>query len=334
MTRGIDDRAREPIGIAAQAILRRMGGSRARRIGGLLVGALIVVFLAVSVARGWSVVSAFEWHVDVAGLIGSLLLLCGVLLMNGGGYVAILECLAGRRLPRGRLLDVWARSILARYVPGNVLMVAGRVVLGREAGVSGRTSLAASVYEQALVLGLSACAAAGLLVSADFGLGDWIWVVAVVPLGLVLLHPRLFGPVANWLLARLGREPLEGLLSGRQVLAFAGWYALALVVLGIAVWWCADALVGSQAGDPLFVGAAFLLSFVVSMLAFVFPSGLGVREGVLALVLSKHLPGEVAIAVAAAVRLVLTFAEVAFAGVVVAAERRVRGARGARPAAR
>src|SRR4051794_17120553 len=142
------------------------------------------------------------------------------LALNGIGYVAILERLAGRRLPRGRLLGTWARSILARYVPGNVLMVAGRVVLGREAGVSGRTSLAASVYEQALIVGLSACAAAGLLLFGDLGAGDWVWFVAVVPLGLVLLHPRLFGPAANWLLARFGREPLEGLLSGREVLMF------------------------------------------------------------------------------------------------------------------
>jgi glycosyltransferase 2 family protein len=74
----------------------------------------------------------------------------------------------------------------------------------------------------------------------------------------------------------------------------------------------------------LFVAAGFLLSFVVSMLAFIFPSGLGVREGVLALVLAKDVPGEVAIATAAAVRLALTFAEVSFTGLVVVAERRVR----------
>jgi glycosyltransferase 2 family protein len=92
------------------------------------------------------------------------------------------------------------------------------------------------------------------------------------------------------------------------------------------------ALVGAQAGGPLFVGTGFLLSFVVSMLAFVFPSGLGVREGVLALVLAQHLPGEVAIAAAAALRLALTFAEVVFTAVVVAAERWAGSARVPRPA--
>jgi uncharacterized membrane protein YbhN (UPF0104 family) len=72
------------------------------------------------------------------------------------------------------------------------------------------------------------------------------------------------------------------------------------------------------------VGAGFLLSFVVSMLVFVFPSGLGVREGVFALVLADSLPGSVAIAAAGASRLVLTLVELGFAGVVVTLERRRR----------
>jgi hypothetical protein len=297
------------------------GGSRARRIGGFVAGLLIVAFMAATVVKGWSVVSAFEWDVDPVGVCGAVAVFGVYLLMSGAGYVAILERVSGRRLPRGRMLGTWARSILARYVPGNVLMVAGRVVLGREAGATGRASLAATVYEHALLVGLSACAAAGLLLFGDLGQDEWIWIVAVVPLGLLLLHPRVFGPCANWLLQRFGRSPLESLLSGREVVAFGIWYLLALTVLGIGVWWLVRAILGPQAGGPLFVGAGFLLSFVVSMLAFVFPSGLGVREGVFALVLARDVPGEVAIAAAAAVRLGLTLAEVTFTGAVVAVER-------------
>lgn len=256
-----------------------------------------------------------------------------VLLMSGAGYVATLERLSGHPLRRGRLLGTWARSMLARYVPGNVLMVAGRVVLGREAGVTGRASLAATVYEQALTAGLSACAAAGLLLFGDLGQEEWIWIVAVVPLFLVLLHPKLFGPAANWLLRRVGRPPLDNLLSSREVVAFAAWYAGMVALLGLGVWLLVHALVGAQAGGPLFVGAGFLLSYVVSMLAFVFPSGLGVREGVFALVLARDLPGEVAIAAAAAVRLALTAAELVFTAVVVAAERWVGSPAAPRPSA-
>jgi hypothetical protein len=137
----------------------------------------------------------------------------------------------------------------------------------------------------------------------------------------VLLHPRLFGPLANGVLRKLKREPLDDLLSAREVVGFVLWYAFGLALLGLGVWLVVRGIAGAQAGGPLYVGAGFLLSFVVSMLAFVFPSGIGVREGVLALVLARHLPGEVAIAVAAAVRLALTVAELAFTGLVVLLDR-------------
>jgi uncharacterized membrane protein YbhN (UPF0104 family) len=66
----------------------------------------------------------------------------------------------------------------------------------------------------------------------------------------------------------------------------------------------------------------------VSMIAFVFPSGLGVREGAFALALSQNVPGSVAVALSVGTRLVLTLVELAFIGAVVIAERhRARAAR-------
>ena len=75
------------------------------------------------------------------------------------------------------------------------------------------------------------------------------------------------------------------------------------------------------AARSLYVGLSFLLSFVISMLAFVFPSGLGVREGAFALALGRNLPGGVAIAISAGVRLVLTLAELVFVAVAVLVAR-------------
>lgn len=296
--------------------------SRRRRLAGLAAGLLVAAFLVLGVIDGWSRVSAYSWQFDALALVGAVVLVFAYLLVTGLGYVLILERLAGRRLERRRLFDVWTRSLLGRYVPGNVLMVAGRVVLGREAGVSGRVSLAASVYEQAFILGVSGITALGFLLGVgDLGEGWWVWAVCVIPLGLVVLHPRVFGPLSGAALRRVRREPLEVFLSGRQVAGFVAWFGVANALLGLGVWALVHAFAGSQAGGPLLVGSGFLLSFVVSMLAFVFPSGLGVREGIFALTLSQDLPGGVAIAVAAGVRLGLTAIELLFVGTVLLVER-------------
>jgi glycosyltransferase 2 family protein len=288
----------------------------------LVAGLLVVAALAAAVIGGWEDVTSYDWQLDLGFLALAVVAATTSLTATAVGYVLILEQIAGRRLARLRLVGVWSKSMLARYVPGNVLMVVGRVVLGREAGVSGRVSLAASVYEQVFVLGVSAIASVGLLL----GVGDvddnpWLWVVALVPLGLVLLHPRVFERVSNALLRRFGRPELEDFLSVRQVAAFMGLYAVATGLLGFAVWATVRGLAGPEVGGPLYVASGFLLSFVVSMLAFVFPSGLGVREGVLALVLARDLPGSVAIAAAGAARLVLTLVELLFTGAVLALGR-------------
>lgn len=297
--------------------------SRLRRIGGLLAGLVIVAFLAVAVIGGWNRVASYRWQLDVGFLALAVVCVGSWMTLTGFGYVMILERLADQRLPRARLVSIWSRSWLARYVPGNVMMVAGRVVLGREVGISGRVSLAASVYEQVFILGAAAIASVAVLLDVgDLGQGPWLWLLAALPLGMVVLHPRLFKPLSNAILRRFRREPLEVFLSFREVAQMLALYALAQGVAGIGVWAVVRAFAGPQAGGPLLVGAGFLLSSVIATLAFIFPSGLGVREGIFALVLARHLPGSVAIASATLVRLALTLGELAFAAVAVTIGRR------------
>jgi hypothetical protein len=294
------------------------GISGRRRALGLVAGLLICVFLALGVVAGWDKVDDYEWHVDPAAAAAGFASLLALYAVSALGYVFIIEQLAGRRVPRRHFAAVWARSLLGRYVPGNVMMVASRLVLGQEAGISRKVSLAASVYEQALSLGVAA--AGGLILLAAYGadeIGPAAWLVALVPLGLVVLHPELFGRLTGWLLRRAKREPLEALLSGRQVLALAAWYLVGAALLALGVGLLVHSAVGDDGGSLLYVGLSFLTSFVISMLAFIFPSGLGVREGAFALALGRNLPGGVAIAVSAGTRLALTLAELVFVGAVV-----------------
>ena len=303
-----------------------------RRALGLVAGLLILVFLAVGAASGWDKADDYEWQVEPATAVEGFVALVGMYITNALGYVFILEQLAGRRLPRRRCTTVWARSLLGRYVPGNVLMVASRLVLGQEIGISRKVSLAASVYEQALSLG--AAAAGGLILLAAYGAGEIgpaAWLVALVPAGLLVLDPRVFGRLSRAALRRVGREPLESLLNGRQVLGLAAWYLVGTGLLAVGIGLLVHSVVGSDGGSLLYVGVSFLTSFVVSMVAFIFPSGLGLREGAFALALGRNLPGGVAIAISAGTRLVLTLAELVFIAAAVLVDQVGRRAEASRP---
>jgi uncharacterized membrane protein YbhN (UPF0104 family) len=275
----------------------------------VLAAVIVAAFLVWGVAGGWSKAADYPWRLDPWALAGAVVVLMLFYLAWAAGYVALLELLSGRRLARRRFTSIWARSLLGRYVPGNVLMVAARVVLGREAGVSGQVSLAASVYEQVAMLATAALAAAAFLVWEGRHLSPLFWSVLVVPLGLVLLDPAVLRRVAGVLQARFGRSVQLVLLPRRQVAALIGWFAVTMALLAVGTGLGVRAVAGSSPGSIAFLGLGFLLAWAASMVAFVFPSGLGLREGAFALVLARHLPGPAAVSLAAASRLLVTAVE-------------------------
>jgi uncharacterized membrane protein YbhN (UPF0104 family) len=274
------------------------------------------------VAGNWSEVSDYAWDLDPGLLAAGVVVLLGFYLASGLGYVAIVGRLGGGHPSRRALLSVWGKSLLGRYVPGNVLMVTGRVVLGREAGVPARVTLAASVYEQALVLSAAAVASLGFLAGYDGPDGvPWFVLAIGIVAALALLHPRAFKPLTTWALRKAGRDPLQEFLVERQLAGLFAYYLVANAMLGVGVWLLVRSSAGPEAGDVGYVGLAYLLSFVVSMVAFVFPSGLGIREAGFAVALAENLPRDVAFAISVGVRLVVTAVELVFVAAVVAVAR-------------
>jgi hypothetical protein len=281
-----------------------------RRWGGLAAGLLILGFLAWALVDGWAAVSEYEWDLDPWLFSASCLVLAAFYVMSGLGYAAIQDEMHRPGPPRRVTLAIWAKSLLGRYVPGNVLMVLGRVVLAYERGVPRRVTLGATAYEQVLTIGVAALAAVlyvALYAGDDRDAG--LWFLALVPLGLLFLHPRVFGPLTAWALRKAGREPLPRLIPMGRLVALLGWYALVAVVVGAGVWLGVRAAAGPDAGGAAEIGLAFLLSFAVSMVAFIFPSGLGVREGAFALALAQNLPTGVAVALSVGTRVLLTVVE-------------------------
>ncbi len=292
-----------------------------RRRGGVIAGVLVLGFLVWALIDGWSSVAEYDWDVNP----GLLALGCAVLLVfylaSGLGYVGIIDRLHTPGPPARVTLGIWARSLLGRYVPGNVLMVLGRVVLSHERGIPKRATLAATVYEQILALGVAAAGAVAWVALYEGDGGARIWLLALVPLGLLTLHPRIFGPVSAYALRLAKREPLPRLIPAGPLSGLVAWYALTAGLLSAGIWLLVRSAAGAEAGGPAFVGLAFLLSFAVSTLAFIFPSGLGVREGAFAIALSQNLPGSVAVALSVGTRVMLTMVELVFIAVAVMAGR-------------
>ncbi|MEO2058140.1 MAG: lysylphosphatidylglycerol synthase domain-containing protein [Thermoleophilia bacterium] len=301
-----------------------MSGRGWVRWAGLAAGLAIIGALAWTIADAWDVVTSFDWQPSAGWLALAVVLALGSLVLSALAYEAILAGLHRPPPPVLATVSAWARSLLGRYVPGNLLMVVGRAVMAEAHGVPKRVTVAATTYEQVVALvSASLLAVVALLdIGSSSAVGPAAWLVLAVPLAALLLHPRAFGPASAWALRRVRREPLAVLLPFGRVALMVGGYGVAPALRGVAVWAFMRGVGGPEIGDPVGVASGFLLAFVVSMLVFIVPSGLGVRDAVLALVLSRQVPGGVAVALSVGSRLFLIAVELVFVGVAAFAGRK------------
>jgi uncharacterized membrane protein YbhN (UPF0104 family) len=277
--------------------------------------AAVAYFIAWYLQRSWTTVRGYRWSVRPGWLILSLATLSVFYWLQGAAWWLLLR---GFGLRSGRLeaSAVWGKSILARYVPGNVFMFVGRAWLSHRRGLEVVRVSAAMVYEQALGVCGALVAVAVLLPFWRLKTGATAWSLLAIPVLVAFMHPRVFVPVADRVLRLIRRPPLESVLRFGAVLGMLWYYVATWLLVGLGGWLFGRAVLGLSAHLLAGVTVALALGYVAGMAAFFVPSGLGVREVVMAATLAGHLPGGVALAFAIALRLWQTLVELSYVGVV------------------
>ncbi|HEX8002528.1 MAG TPA: lysylphosphatidylglycerol synthase domain-containing protein [Mycobacteriales bacterium] len=193
---------------------------------------------------------------------------------------------------------------LGKYLPGSLWPVVAQMELGKRHDVPRKTSAVAFVLMTVVnVTSGGLVAAATLPFSAAGDLARYRYAFLVPALGLVLLHPRVFGAISGAGLRLLRRAPLPRGLSGRGVAVAMGWSVLPWLAWGLAA-----AEVGDGASYALCVGA-YALAWVAGFLVIVVPAGAGVREGAFVLLVGSAIGAAPALGVALLLRLLATVAD-------------------------
>lgn len=290
------------------------------------IAVLVFGFLVLTVVDQWAEIQDKGVHFHVVWLIPAFIVLPIFYALNALGWDLILRFL-GYRLGARRAQVAWGQPLLARYVPGSVLYVLGRVLLSERAGVPRRLTVASIVYEQALQATSAIIVAAYFLIDhPDLQGQPWRWgVLLLIPLAIALLQPRVFGPLANRVLRTFGREPLPEVMSLRGVITVLAFYALNWGVIAVGIWCVARSVSGVSADDIAAAGAAQAFGYVAALVTLVAPAGLGIRDAAFAWAFKVATPGNsfaVASLVAIVVRGVLTVVEIIYVGIVTALGRR------------
>jgi uncharacterized membrane protein YbhN (UPF0104 family) len=286
------------------------------------LAALIFAFLVAFVLRQWNDLPDFDWHFAPGWLALSAVGVFVFYVGQGEIWRLIVRAL-GERIPPIPARAMWGKSLLARYVPTNVLMLLGRMVMAERHGVPKRLTLASMVYELGLSFGTAVMVGAYFVIqlpSLHHHPARYA-VLVLVPLVALGFHPRVFAPVANFALRKLGRRPLPSTLPFGRVVEFSLMYIVCWAVVGLSVYAFASALTPLHASDLPYIAAAYPVAYCVAVLTFVLPSGLGARDAALATAMAAVLAGAVATAIAVAFRIFQTAVELLYVAAVAAIER-------------
>ena len=315
------------IGEAGARIGSRPPRSRGVRLAIQLgVAALIFAFLVFTVVGQWGELQEEGVHFHVHWLIPAFVVLPCWLALSALAWDVILRFL-GYRIGVLQAQVAWGQPLLARYVPGSVLYVLGRVLLSERAGVPRRITVASIVYEQALMAAAAVAVASWFFIDHPDLQGQPLrWgVLLAIPLAVAVLQPRVFGPLSERMLGAFGRDPLPALLPLRGVLTMLTFYAFNWAVMSVGVYCVSRAVTFVPLAELPVVGSAQALGFVAALLTLVAPAGLGVRDAAFAWAVKAALPGSsfaLGSLIAIAVRAVLTVVELLYVGAVTLLGRR------------
>jgi uncharacterized membrane protein YbhN (UPF0104 family) len=285
----------------------------------LVVIILIFYFLVRSIIANWNQVRGFEWKLNYPLLIISFVLQIMALCWLVQIWRWILRH-SGSTISYSGLFKIWFFANLGRYLPGKVWQFLGMVYMLEKRGVPTRNTLSTVVLAQtcSVMSGLLiAFAFLGINLYSEF-LSQSPALVGVMALFFLavfalVVYPDLLRRAVNLGLKILKKEKITLDINTKDVIIYLLCYSVSWLLFGLAFLVFVKALAqASFSMYPSFTGA-FAFSVNVGFLALFVPGGIGVREGLLVVLLSSMFPSffplPVATLIALLARLWVTVAE-------------------------
>ncbi len=267
-----------------------------RRAAGAAVVALIFFWILRPILKHWPQVSArimqtSPWRFALAAGMFSLFLL----VFRSTSWRWILKGLH-HPIPFRPATRIWCASELARYLPGVIWQVVGRVYLSKPYGLSTAVSSVSQVLELTIFLLANILVAVSCLLFYGGKISPearpWLHTaIVMVPVLLLVLHPRIFYSAMNGILRRLKKSPITQRLTGRRLVGLVVWAFVGLLWQSLAVWVLTRPVLDLPIQKWWILAGAYCLAWSVGFTAgSVTPGGIGVREFVFMTTLRFALP--------------------------------------------
>jgi hypothetical protein len=270
-----------------------------QRLAVLAITAAIFAYILKPVVARWDLVRERVWATSWAHFgAGAAMFAFFLFAFRAMEWRYILGVFVRRRwLPVPAAVRIWSTSELARYLPGAIWQVVGRVYLVKPYGVRGSVCSASQMLELTIFLLANVIVAVACMcylgVRNLSGPAErWVYAaMALVPVLSFLLHPRILYGIINRVLARLGKPSIPGRMRFEELFGRLAWSVIGLLFQGVIIWFVVSKPLG---GLPLVkwwvVAGPYCLAWVAGFLAFWAQGGLGVRELVFVAAMEVALP--------------------------------------------
>lgn len=286
------------------------------KIARLIVPFAIFFFLGKVIVTQWSLLEDYKWSINIPYMVCSFFSLLFAFLLWAILFQRIFFKLEAN-LSLKKTFKVLYISNLGRYIPGKVWQLVAMYYLLERENIGKLKTTSGIIWSNiftnlsAILIGVSAIA----LSKYEISLYSITFLLGLFAAIFLVIQPPVIDALINYILKKLKRTQIKVSLSLFTIVSFIFFYAIVWGLCGSAFFLLTKSVAEIDIKLlPLFIGF-FASSYVVGYIALFAPGGLGVREGVLAYMLSYYVPLPVASLIAVVSRIWLTLGELACVGI-------------------
>jgi uncharacterized membrane protein YbhN (UPF0104 family) len=289
---------------------------RAKLLAKIGIVLIIFYFFGKSLYQNWGQIDFRQLHLNWGLLIASTFSLFGYFFLFAFMWTLILKKM-GISLSFLKGVKIIFYSQLGKYIPGKVWAFAGRMYFCQKIGIPNSKTFISIVLELALTIisGILVFLVA-LSVTPGFKINvNPFFLILLVIIFFTIIHPKILTRIMNIFLRFMKKEPIRINLSFSQICSMMGYYCIIWLCFGMAFYFLISSTTFITVSKIPILAGSFSVSTTIGVMTLFAPGGLGVREGVLALLLSNFFPISLAILLSFLCRIWLIVGELIMVGI-------------------
>lgn len=223
----------------------------------------------------------------------------------------------------GKALAAYLISILGKYIPGKVFMLAARLTCYKEEGAPlSKVTVCFFIENVCTLLGAAMLFILSLFFFPNDLPEDYRWLtILLIAAFFVVIHPKIINALLKFI-GKIFKKQLEIPMKYSQILKVVLMFIGNWLIVGFGFFLLVRSVNPAVGWDQmLFCAGIFGVSAIIGILAVFAPSGLGVREGIILAGLMLIMPESDAAVISVVSRLWQTAAELILAAAAFAVTR-------------